>query len=157
MSDSATVRFGDKLVQVHKELRAWIQALREEVGEFLDEQEHLSAGRTEAPTLAYQLRKNCLEFCHQLHGHHTTEDERFFPALEREFPQLAPHLKKMREEHMVVSDLITRIQDIVSEVGSGEAGRIKAELDTLATHLEEHLDYEEEYIITAMNNLPSTV
>lgn len=157
MSDEKAVRFGDKLVQVHKELRSWIRALQEEITEFVDEHERVSGEGNPAPTLVYQLRKNCLDFCHQLHGHHVTEDDRFFPALEKEFPELQPQVKRMREEHVVVSDLIGRIQETVSEAGSGDAERIKEELGSLADLLEKHLDYEEEYIITAMNNLPSTV
>lgn len=156
MSDEAAIRFGDKLVQVHNELRSWIRALQEEVEDFLDEHERLSVDKEAIPTLVYQLRKNCLDFCQQLHGHHVTEDERFFPALEREFPELRPQVERMREEHVVVADLISRIQETVSDVGSGDAERIKKDLDSLATLLEKHLDYEEEYIITAMNNLPST-
>jgi len=157
MSDNAKVRFGDKLVQVHNELRSWIRAIQEEIEEFLDERDKLDSGEKTVPTLAYQLRKNCLDFCHQLHGHHVTEDERFFPALEEQFPELRPQLERMRQEHTVVADLISRIRATVSEAGDGDAEKTKKELASLVALLEDHLDYEEKYIVEAMNDLPSTV
>ena len=155
MTSAPPVRFGDKLVQIHDELRGRLGALRREGGDFLDERDRLDGAPGETPTLTHQLRQNCLEFCHLLHGHHTAEDGGVFPALEREHPELAPVLDRMRAEHVVVTDLMARIQALVADMGSGDAARLKTELDRLSGELEAHLDYEETFLVTALNRLPT--
>ncbi|MFF2303222.1 nitroreductase/quinone reductase family protein [Streptomyces sp. NPDC058128] len=162
----------DHLVKVHAELRAELTALREGLGSAASEAAGPAdaadvagrAGSAEAtgpagsaataatvvrgtPTLGGQLARHCLTFCGALHAHHHNEDSAF-DLLEREFPELSDSLDRMREEHKVVARTVEELEALLT---SGAApATLRAEVDRLATRLEEHFAYEEAQLVPAL-------
>ncbi|MFE6780771.1 nitroreductase/quinone reductase family protein [Streptomyces sp. NPDC057680] len=168
----------DHLVKVHAELRAELTALREGLGSAASETAGTpevtgpagSADAAEAtgpegsadaadaastadtvvrgtPTLGGQLARHCLTFCGALHAHHHNEDSAF-DLLEREFPELSDSLDRMREEHKVVARTVEELEALLT---SGAApATLRAEVDRLATRLEEHFAYEEAQLVPAL-------
>ncbi|MFF5922367.1 nitroreductase/quinone reductase family protein [Streptomyces flavochromogenes] len=141
----------DHLVEVHAELRAELTALREGLGSPAEE----AAGPTDAagtvvrdtPALGGRLARHCLTFCGALHAHHHNEDSAF-DLLEREFPELSDSLDRMREEHRVIARTVEELEALLT---SGAApGTLRAEVDRLATRLEEHFTYEESQLVPAL-------
>ncbi|WP_328439959.1 nitroreductase/quinone reductase family protein [Streptomyces sp. NBC_00457] len=99
--------------------------------------------------LGAQLRVNCLTFCHGLHYHHTAEDMGMFPVLADRHPEAAPVLARLREEHERIAELVEELRAAVS--AGSDAGSAHAEVERLATELEEHLTYEEEELIPLLS------
>lgn len=156
----------DHLVKVHAELRAELTALREGLGSAASETAVTAeatgpTGSADAadtastadtvvratPTLGGQLARHCLTFCGALHAHHHNEDSAF-DLLEREFPELSDSLDRMREEHKVVARTVEELEALLT---SGAApATLRAEVDRLATRLEEHFAYEEAQLVPAL-------
>ena len=121
---------GDELVRIHDGLRRQLAEVR--------------AG---ARGGTVELREHCLAFCGALHGHHTNEDSAF-PRIENRFPELAPVLDRLRQEHVVVAGHIRALRELL-EAG----GDIGADLDRLTQELETHFAYEEDLLVPALNKL----
>lgn len=126
---------GDFLVESHDWLRQDLAELRRE------------ADRPN-PQLP-EVRKHCLDFCAALTQHHTGEDRGAFPLLAQRFPGLAPVLHRLGEEHQVVAHLQQELRALVADYQPG----LRAELESLATRLENHFRYEEQTIVDALNTL----
>ncbi|MEU6003639.1 MULTISPECIES: nitroreductase/quinone reductase family protein [unclassified Streptomyces] len=132
----------DHLVRVHAELRAELTALREEAAE------HRATGADRpALSLGHQLTRHCLTLCGALHEHHTNEDGAF-TDLERQFPELAPGIARLREEHKTVARTLAELEALVADPDA--APDLAGELDRLASGLEEHFAYEEEQLLPAL-------
>jgi iron-sulfur cluster repair protein YtfE (RIC family) len=138
---------GEELLRVHAQLRRDLAAVRHEVGEFL-------AGRAPAPRPAQpfgeELRAHCLTFCDALATHHTREDGAF-SGIEEQFPHLAPALDRLRREHRVVAEALKDLRTLLSELDTTGNAKIQAELDRLASDLEEHFAYEERQLLPVLN------
>lgn len=130
--------WGDRLMEAHGALRGFVAAAR------------AAPSSGAAPGLAEQLRVHCQTVCVYLHGHHTTEDGAFFPHLAEVNPELGPALERLRREHVVVDRIL---RDLDALVGAEDAGRVREELDRLATELEAHFAYEEEQLVPTLNAL----
>ncbi|GAA1654456.1 nitroreductase/quinone reductase family protein [Actinoplanes couchii] len=100
--------------------------------------------------LGAQLRVNCLTVCAGLHGHHSREDEGMFPWLEANRPDLAPAVARLRAEHHTVAELLERLQKALTDP-SLTGDTLIGTVDTLATELESHLDYEERILIPVLD------
>ncbi|MFE4669468.1 nitroreductase/quinone reductase family protein [Streptomyces sp. NPDC056716] len=103
-----------------------------------------NANRTGTP-LTTQLRINCLTFCHGLHNHHTGEDLGIFRALAHRYPEAAPTLTRLREEHDRIAELVAELETVVT--GESPKAAVRAEVERLTAELEAHLAYEEEQLI----------
>lgn len=127
---------GDELVRIHDRLRADLRRLR--------------AGGTEA---GRPLAVHCLAFCDALTRHHTGEDVGAFPALAAQFPELAPVLQKMAEDHVLIAGIVTRVEELGQELAGGGSPALTAELDGLAAIMESHFAFEERRVRAALNVL----
>ncbi|MFC6081451.1 hemerythrin domain-containing protein [Sphaerisporangium aureirubrum] len=100
----------------------------------------------------WQLKVNCLRYCHVVHLHHSLESSTLFPALRRADPALSATVDRLESDHREVADLLTRIEtlaDHLSEAGDSSATTrhdLVGALTDLRTHLLTHLDFEEEAI-----------
>ncbi|MEO3876646.1 nitroreductase/quinone reductase family protein [Nonomuraea sp. B12E4] len=128
---------GDMLRTVHDAFRRELALIRREVA-------------ASGPRVGAQLRVNCLTLCQGLHVHHEREDRHMFPALERRHPRLAPALERLRAEHVVVQQLLERLQHLLSTDDLAPE-TLQREVDRLIQELEAHLDYEEEQLVTLLN------
>jgi deazaflavin-dependent oxidoreductase (nitroreductase family) len=133
--------WGAELIAVHDGLRRELALVRSEFA---------SSG----PKIAAQLRINCLVACGMLNHHHVSEDEEVFPLLERRRPELAPALTLLREQHRQMQQLLDRLREAVADEAAGPAWAL-AEVDRLTVELEEHLDYEEEQLVSLLNSVTS--
>lgn len=125
--DDRAHALGEELVRIHAGLRERLDAL-------------LTGADRPSDTV---LLENCLTLCQDLHDHHTSENDRGFPLLERRFPGIGPVLDRLREEHRIVGRLREEI------VQTRDMTRLKE----LATELVVHFDREEQQLIAALNAL----
>ena len=125
---------------MHDVLRAELRALQDAAaaGDPLE--------RDGRPLLAH-----CAAFCSALTRHHTGEDARVFPALAEQFPDLAPIVAKLAEDHQLIAMVIARI-----EAAAGTP-RLAGELDGLAAIMESHFAFEERRILRALDELRTDV
>ncbi|WP_328946512.1 nitroreductase/quinone reductase family protein [Streptomyces sp. NBC_00250] len=135
----------DHLVKVHAELRAELAALREGLDSTTPDEAVGAAA--DAPELGRQLARHCLTFCGALHAHHHNEDS-VFDLLERQFPELSDSLARMREEHKAVARTVEELEALLTSGAS--PATLRAEVDRLATRLEEHFTYEEAQLLPAL-------
>jgi hypothetical protein len=95
------------------------------------------------------LAVHCPAFCAALTRHHTGEDAGAFPALAARFPELRPLLAKTAEDHVLISGIVARIEEIAA---SGDPA-LAAELHGLAAIVESHFAFEERRIREALDAL----
>ena len=95
----------------------------------------------------WQLKVNCLRYCHFVHSHHNLEDSVFFPILRQANPAITPVVDKLEADHRRVSDLLDAVETASAELTSSASDvarkRVAETLNELGRHLLEHLDYEE--------------
>ncbi|HVC38983.1 MAG TPA: hemerythrin domain-containing protein [Candidatus Dormibacteraeota bacterium] len=149
---SEPTSFLDELRWVHSLLRRDLEAcqtLAESVdgGAPADRvREEIEALRRRGPL--FQLQLNCLRFCQFVHGHHGAEDAALFPAVRRANPELGPSVDRLEADHRRVSDLLREVElaslSLSAEEGGPERMRLSHRLRELASHLLEHLAFEEE-------------
>jgi iron-sulfur cluster repair protein YtfE (RIC family) len=132
---------GVELVRVHNWLRGELAALRTDI----------TAKRPR------KLQAHCAAFCAALVRHHSGEDTGAFPLLIEQFPALAPVIEKLREDHVLVADILQQLEDLMSGVSDSpndaEIRRVQSELDGLAAILESHFGYEERQLVRLLDGL----
>jgi deazaflavin-dependent oxidoreductase (nitroreductase family) len=128
---------GAALKLVHDAFRREFATIRREVA-------------SSKPILGAQLKVNCLTACHGLKFHHTAEDSGMFPALRDRYPELAPILDRIGQEHERISDLMAQLQQTLDR---NDATTLRADVDRLIGELEAHLAYEEEQLIPFLDQL----
>ncbi|GAA1916088.1 nitroreductase/quinone reductase family protein [Streptomyces durmitorensis] len=133
----------DHLVRVHAELRDELADLRKQAAA----RQTASGTPRPAPPLGEQLTRHCLTLCGALHEHHTNEDGAF-TELERQFPELAPGIARLREEHKTVARTLAELEALIAD--PDPAADLVGELDRLTSGLEEHFAYEEEQLLPAL-------
>jgi hypothetical protein len=96
----------------------------------------------------FQLRVNCLQYCQFVHHHHSLEDLALFPAVRKAAPALNPAVDRLEADHHKVSGLLDQVEAATSSLADEQdtsfaRARLVQALNELATHLLEHLNYEE--------------
>jgi hypothetical protein len=133
---------GAELRRIHDTLRADLRALR------------TAAAGGAPPDARRTLPAHCLAFCAALTAHHTGEDAGAFPALAQRFPELEPVLEKMAEDHVWISGILARVEELAGELAaSGTSPRLAGELEGLAAIVESHFSFEERRITAALDRL----
>ncbi|WP_158843788.1 nitroreductase/quinone reductase family protein [Saccharothrix deserti] len=122
---------GAALKLVHDAFRRELATIRREVA-------------ASGASLGAQLKVNCLTACQGLRFHHTAEDGGVFPMLRDRFPELAPTLDRLDEEHESIAAILTGLQQALDR---NDASTLRADVDRLIGELEAHLTYEEEQLI----------
>ncbi|WP_326760920.1 hemerythrin domain-containing protein [Streptomyces phaeochromogenes] len=143
---------GRQLLVGHRELRAQLAALRAA----LDEEGGLAAavgGNGDGVSLVQQLRARCLEYCLGLHHHHTMEDGAF-PVFEQRYPEIAPVIERLREEHRQVAAGLERLTKLVESDDGQDVNWLRGELERTVAGIEEHFVYEETYLLPALGVTP---
>ncbi|MEU5692254.1 nitroreductase/quinone reductase family protein [Actinosynnema sp. NPDC020468] len=129
--------FGEGLKLIHDAFRRELATLRREVA-------------TAGPTLHAQLRINCVTACQGLRFHHDSEEQGMFPALSERYPELAPVMARLHEEHERIAELVVELQAAVTRP-EADTARVRADVDRLIADLESHLEYEEEQLIPLLD------
>jgi iron-sulfur cluster repair protein YtfE (RIC family) len=98
----------------------------------------------------WQLKINCLRYCHFVHSHHNAESALIFPELRRTNPALNPVVDRLEADHASVSDLLDEVEGVARAMGGREdpelRQRLTQALRRLSDDLLAHLQYEEEQI-----------
>ncbi|MET9489799.1 hemerythrin domain-containing protein [Nocardia sp. NPDC006630] len=96
---------------------------------------------------------NCDFYCDVLTAHHSLEDHRMFPVMQRTFPELAPVIERLHAEHEAVATLITETKSAALSLSAEHASvdRARAAITALAGHLMAHLDFEEQSLFPKMH------
>ncbi|MEU8750077.1 nitroreductase/quinone reductase family protein [Streptomyces chartreusis] len=136
---------GEALKVVHDAFRRELELIRAEMAAG---DKGSTTGTT--GTLGAQLRANCLTFCAGLHNHHTGEGLAMFPFLEDRYPELAPALARLRDEHDRIAELVEELRRVVGDENA-DPDTARREVDRLTTELEAHLTYEEEQLIPLLD------
>ncbi len=140
----------EQLRQVHEPLRADIEVLEKALQLLSDE----TADLTRIPEMidnltiadfVWQLRVNCDFYCNTLTLHHTIEDQRMFPVMTRNFPELAPAVERLQAEHKLVGEIVSEAKraSLALSTESSTVNRAHAAISELADHMQSHLDFEE--------------
>ncbi|REE96263.1 nitroreductase/quinone reductase family protein [Thermomonospora umbrina] len=137
----------EQLGKLHAGLRAELTAVRER----LDRAVAGDAASAAGPDLVEQLRRHCLTYCHNLQMHHIREDGAF-TAFERLFPDLAPVIARLREEHATIERILEGFEAFLGRDGSDPA-QVRAELERVVADLEAHFAYEEEQLLAATEHV----
>jgi deazaflavin-dependent oxidoreductase (nitroreductase family) len=127
---------GAALTRVHDAFRRELALIRAEVA---------AAG----PNVGAQLRINCLTLCAGLHNHHLGEDGVLFPLVAAQRPDLAVTLERLRVEHERIAALVDGLRAAVG--GTAGPAQLRREVDRLTAELEQHLSYEEEQLVPALD------
>ena len=102
------------LVDIHDHLRTELTRIHG----LLDDVRRgvLTAGAARSEVHAMSLRQNnwtlgayCQSYCGFVNGHHSLEDASVFPHLRRSEPDVAPVLDRLQDEHLVIHDLLDRV------------------------------------------------
>jgi hypothetical protein len=98
--------------------------------------------------------EHCAGFCAALERHHTGEDEGLFPALRREFPELAPTIDKLAEDHWLIAGILGQVRELLARAAGGaDPAAVVGELDGLAAIMDSHFAFEERRISAAIDGL----
>ena len=152
---------GQHLVDVHDGLRAELVQLRGLVEQVAAGA--LDAGSARSHIAEMTLRQNdwtlgayCASYCRIVTTHHTIEDQSMLPHLRSADPRLAPVVDRLQEEHLVIHDLLERVdRALVGLVADGEQGMagLRAAVDLLTDGLLSHLSYEERELVEPLARL----
>jgi hemerythrin-like domain-containing protein len=75
-----------------------------------------------------------------------------FSFLDERFPELAPALERLRQEHQALARLLGGLQDLISAERTDPTA-VLTEVERLTAELEAHLDYEEEQLIPVLDKV----
>lgn len=145
----------DKLLEIHRWLRAQIQLVRAETDKYLATRATTSdQSGPPLPALSLQIRQHCLAFCQSLEFHHVSEDTHTFPALEQQYPHLREPLTQLRKEHETVARIQGELSLLLADITTMDSVKFRDDLERMATELIAHLDYEESHLIPVLAEIP---
>ncbi len=152
-------------VAVHRQLKLIHQMLRNDLTTCRELAADVAAGappdevadriaEMRANSPIWTLQVNCLYHCRLVHMHHHGEDRDMFPALRRSNPDLGAVVDRLESDHRAISALLDDVEARVKELDETSTAHLRdglvTALRTLATHLLEHLAFEEENIAATM-------
>jgi hypothetical protein len=105
----------------------------------------------------WQLKINCLQYCHFVHSHHHLESAALFPGLRRVNPALGPVVDKLEADHLSISGRLNAVETAASTLGETEDPAAREQLSQallqLSDELLAHLRYEEQEISGTLRTL----
>jgi hypothetical protein len=151
---------GRHLVDIHDHLRGELEQLRGLVDQVTSGALDPGLARSHIATMT--MRQNnwtvgayCASYCRIVTTHHSLEDQGLFPRLRAADPRLAPVIGRLREEHLVIHDVLERVdRALVAFVGGPDgAGALRDAVDLLTDTLLSHLSYEERELVEPLARL----
>jgi alkanesulfonate monooxygenase SsuD/methylene tetrahydromethanopterin reductase-like flavin-dependent oxidoreductase (luciferase family) len=152
---------GQHLVDVHDGLRAELVQLRGLIEQVAAGA--MDAGGARSHIAEMTLRQNdwtlgayCASYCRVVTTHHSIEDQSMLPHLRSADQRLAPVVDRLQEEHVVIHDLLDRVdRALVALVTAGADGMpaLRAAVDLLTDGLLSHLSYEERELVEPLARL----
>jgi alkanesulfonate monooxygenase SsuD/methylene tetrahydromethanopterin reductase-like flavin-dependent oxidoreductase (luciferase family) len=152
---------GQHLVDVHDGLRGELEQLQGLIEQVAAGTLDAGGARSHIATMA--LRQNnwtlgtyCESYCRIVTTHHTIEDQSMLPHLRARDPRLAPVVHRLQEEHLVIHDLLDRVDRALVDLVAGKPdglSDVSAAVDLLADGLLSHLSYEERELVEPLARL----
>jgi hypothetical protein len=151
---------GRHLIDVHDHLRAELEQLRGLVQQVTTGT--LDAGGARSAIATMTMRQNnwtvgayCASYCRLVTTHHGLEDQALFPRLRDADPRLEPVVARLQEEHLVIHDVLERVdRALVGFVGGPDgAAQLRDAVDLLTDTLLSHLSYEERELVEPLARL----
>ncbi len=142
LNDDGTASMATMLLLSH-------HAFRRDIARFIRAAAEIKAGdASRAEAVRNEWEKS---YRKALHGHHTMEDMNIFPDIRKKYPNLAPALDKLTEQHHKIDPLIERGDKAFADLAHPEnVETVFAELKTL---LDEHLTFEEAQITPSLRDI----
>ena len=149
-----------QLVDIHQHLRSELTQIRDLVAQVLDGT--LGPGAARSLVNEMTIRQNnwtvgayCASYCRLVNTHHSLEDQSLFPRLSAADPRLAPVIDRLAEEHVVIHDVLERVdRALVAFVGGPDGDRSLGDaVDLLTDTLLSHLSYEERELVEPLARL----
>ena len=113
-------------------------------------QRALEAGEPAEPATR-DLLLFCHGFCAALTAHHEGEDQHLFPAVAEQYPQLGDTLRKLQQDHSMISYLLGGLQAAVDQ--AAPPGELLRHLEGVAAIMESHFRFEERQLLTVLETL----
>lgn len=136
-----------RLIAWAEELRAVHARLREALAVTQD----AVADGERADAASRDLLLFCHGFCTALTGHHEGEDRMLFPALVEAHPELGDTIRKLMQDHSMISHLIGGLQSVISS--GTTAGELASHLEGISAIMESHFRYEERELLSVLDTL----
>ncbi|MGD9958716.1 hemerythrin domain-containing protein [Nocardioides sp.] len=142
------------LVEVHDHLRAELAQVRAIVAQVRAGALEIAAARSDINEMT--MRQNtwtmgayCASYCRLLTQHHSLEDQGIFPHLRAAEPGLAPVIDRLREEHLVIHDVLENLdRALVAHVAApSDFTGLEDAVNLLHDTLLSHLSYEERELV----------
>jgi len=119
--------WGTELRRMHEGLRRRLDQIRPDVGGAAD-------------LLAEDVQSHCVGLCSWITEHHTTEDARLFPMVLDAYPELAPVIARLQEDHDLISSMVVELERALTTAPPEALGY---HLDGIAAILDSHFAFEE--------------
>lgn len=143
MTDRETTRlvaWSSEMRRVHHRIREALRVTREAV-------ENGGA----ADQVSRDLLLYCHGFCAALDGHHQGEDRTLFPAIEEAHPELAPVLRRLEQDHSMLTHLLGELRAALDR--SATPKQLDVHFEGIAALMENHFRYEERQLLTVLEGL----
>ncbi len=151
---------GQHLIQVHDHLRAELEQVRDLVEQVAAGSMEVGQARSHINTMT--MRQNnwtlgvyCESYCRLVTTHHSIEDASLFPRIRRADPALAPVVDRLKEEHLIIHDVLEGVDKALVALvdGSGDIAGLRTAVDLLDDTLLSHLSYEERELVEPLARL----
>lgn len=142
MTDRETTRliaWSNELRGAHSRLRDALRVAR------------ASLAMGDTPDASRDLALYCRGFCVALGEHHRGEDARLFPSIEAAHPELAPVLRNLEQDHLMIDYLLSALSAAVEGGVRGE--ELDRHLDGVGAIMESHFAYEERQLLQVLETL----
>jgi hypothetical protein len=100
---------------------------------------------------ARALLKYWIGYAGEVFAHHTIEDDIFFPRLVERVPIAGDHLAQVEADHHRLDRLMGACHRAFTELArttsEGSAFEAAVRMRELATHMDQHLDFEDEFLV----------
>jgi hypothetical protein len=100
---------------------------------------------------ARALLKYWIGYAGEVFAHHTIEDDIFFPKLVERVPRTGDHLEQVDADHHHLDRLMGACHRALTELArttsEGSAFEAAIRMRELATHMDQHLDFEDETLV----------
>ncbi|MEV4736657.1 MULTISPECIES: hemerythrin domain-containing protein [unclassified Microbacterium] len=134
------IAWAEELRTVHARLREALAVTQDAV-----------ASGSSAEAASRDLLLFCHGFCTALTGHHEGEDRMLFPALVDAHPELGDTIRKLMQDHSMISHLIGGLESVISSGSS--VGELEAHLEGIGAIMESHFRYEERELLSVLDGL----
>ena len=134
----------------HIRIIAWAHELRAVHRRLREALELVRTAGTD-PAAARDLLLYCRGFCTALTRHHEGEDRHLFPAVAATHPELAETLRKLTQDHSMMSHLIGGLEAALDRDAPPDV--VRPHVDGLGAIMESHFRFEERALLEVLETL----